>query len=201
MGRALAVKSAMLVLALSGGTMAAAAADALPGPAQRAAYNLFGSWGVPAPATPPRRHGPDPAANTGSVLPEGTVPAGAAPTASPKATDTDPGSGVATTQDASPCTGLKHGNGHKCTVTGTDTSGDGDGDGDGNKDKNGDDGLPSASSSAAVSAMPALTTPTPTPTPTVHVPPGRVKKSRAPDAQVIQDTLLGAQSTALAMAR
>ena len=56
--RTLTVKAAV-VLALSGATVAAAAAaDALPEPAQRAAYELLGSWGVPAPGP----HHPGPAA-------------------------------------------------------------------------------------------------------------------------------------------
>jgi hypothetical protein len=48
-GRAAAVKIAVVVLAVSSGTVAAAAADVLPGPAQRAAHSLLGRWGVPAP--------------------------------------------------------------------------------------------------------------------------------------------------------
>ena len=48
-GRAAAVKAGVVVLAISSGTAAAAAADILPAPAQRAAHSLFGSWGVPAP--------------------------------------------------------------------------------------------------------------------------------------------------------
>ena len=48
-GRAAALKVAVVVLAVSSGTVAAAAADALPGPAQRAAHSLLGGWGVPAP--------------------------------------------------------------------------------------------------------------------------------------------------------
>ena len=48
--RALTVKTAAVVLVLSGGTMAVAAADDLPAPAQRAAHAILGSWGVPAPA-------------------------------------------------------------------------------------------------------------------------------------------------------
>jgi hypothetical protein len=52
-GRAAAVKAGVVVLAVSSGTVAAAAADVLPAPAQRAAHSLFGSWGVPAPRTSP----------------------------------------------------------------------------------------------------------------------------------------------------
>lgn len=49
-GRALTVKAAF-VLAFSGATVAAAAAaDALPAPAQSAAHELLGSWGVPGPS-------------------------------------------------------------------------------------------------------------------------------------------------------
>jgi hypothetical protein len=48
-GRAAALKVAVVVLAVSSGTVAAAAADALPGPAQRAAHSLLGRWGAPAP--------------------------------------------------------------------------------------------------------------------------------------------------------
>jgi hypothetical protein len=60
--RALTVKAAV-VLALSGATVAAAAAaDALPEPAQRAAYEWLGSLGVPAPGP----HHPDPAARPGA---------------------------------------------------------------------------------------------------------------------------------------
>jgi hypothetical protein len=47
--RAAAVKAVVVVLAVSSGTVVAAAADILPAPAQRAAHSLFGSWGVPAP--------------------------------------------------------------------------------------------------------------------------------------------------------
>ena len=53
-GRAAAVKVGVAVLAVSSGTVAAAAAaDILPAPAQRAAHGLFGSWGVPAPHVSP----------------------------------------------------------------------------------------------------------------------------------------------------
>lgn len=48
-GRALTVKAAF-VLAFSGATVAATAADALPAPAQSAVHELLGSWGVPAPS-------------------------------------------------------------------------------------------------------------------------------------------------------
>lgn len=52
-GVSAAVKAGAVVLVLSGGTIAAAAADILPGSAQQIAHSLFGSWGVPAPHTPP----------------------------------------------------------------------------------------------------------------------------------------------------
>jgi hypothetical protein len=48
-GRAATIKAGLVVLALSSATVAAAAADILPAPAQQAAHSLFGSWGVPAP--------------------------------------------------------------------------------------------------------------------------------------------------------
>jgi hypothetical protein len=53
-----AVKTTAVVLVLSGGTIAAAAADVLPAPAQRMVHNLFGSWGVPAPHPQPGTGGP-----------------------------------------------------------------------------------------------------------------------------------------------
>jgi len=83
--RAAALKAAVAVLALSSGTVAAAAADALPGPAQRAAHSLLGGWGVPAPHTSTRGSVPSaPAATPGAGPSTG---AGAAqPSASPAAT-------------------------------------------------------------------------------------------------------------------
>lgn len=71
-GRAAPIKAAVVVLALSSGTMAAAVADVLPAPAQRAAHSLFGSWGVPA----PHSHG------SGSDSPSSPTP-GASVTGSP----------------------------------------------------------------------------------------------------------------------
>ncbi|HEX4792092.1 MAG TPA: hypothetical protein VH372_26735 [Actinospica sp.] len=124
----LTVKTAAVVLVLSGGTVAAATADALPGPAQRAAYELFGSWGVPAP-TPPtggQPQSPEPP-STGPVLREGSTPAGSAPGA---ASATEPGpkpsgsasasgsvptdAGQATTPGTDDCAGHTHGNDHHC---------------------------------------------------------------------------------------
>lgn len=49
-GRALTVKAAF-VLAFSGATVAATAADALPPSAQSAVHELLGAWGVPAPSS------------------------------------------------------------------------------------------------------------------------------------------------------
>jgi hypothetical protein len=163
--RALTVKTAAVVLVLSGGTMAAAAADALPGPAQRAAYELFGSWGVPAPSLPPREGGPqNPEPGTGPVVvPEGTAPAG---TASSPAAGEDPGASATPSASASDCDGHTHGNGRRCA-----TNGKGDA----------DDNVVDDSASPAASAT-ATSTQTPTPTPSVrstHTPPGRYRKHDA----------------------
>ena len=61
---------AAFVLAFSGATVAAAAADVLPAPAQSAVHELFGAWGVPAPA---------PAARAGRVQPQPPSMPGARP--------------------------------------------------------------------------------------------------------------------------
>ncbi|HWG23377.1 hypothetical protein [Actinospica sp.] len=79
-GIAAAIKAGAVVLVLSGGTIAAAAADILPGPAQHIAHSLFGSWGVPAPHTPPATSPiPHPAASSPA--------ASAAPSLSPSAAE------------------------------------------------------------------------------------------------------------------
>jgi hypothetical protein len=80
-GRAATLKAGVVVLAVSSGTVAAAAADILPAPAQRAVHSLFGSWGVPAPHA---SHGP------GAVSP--TAPAiGTSPTVVPGTGSARPG--------------------------------------------------------------------------------------------------------------
>lgn len=55
-GLSAALKAAVAVLVISSGTVAAAAADVLPGPAQRAAHSLLGGFGVPAPHQTPQTH-------------------------------------------------------------------------------------------------------------------------------------------------
>lgn len=92
-GRAAALKVAVAVLVLSSGTVAAAAADVLPGPAQRAAHSLFGDWGVPAPRkaqphkTLPHKTLPStpsaPAASPSAASPRAASPS-ASPSASPR---------------------------------------------------------------------------------------------------------------------
>lgn len=77
-GRAAVAKAAVVLALVSGATFIAAAADALPDPAQQVVHSLFGSWGVPAP------HG------TVSSTPSPS-PGGAGPGASPDATPTDTG--------------------------------------------------------------------------------------------------------------
>jgi hypothetical protein len=158
---ALTVKTAAVVLALSGGTMAAAAADALPAPAQRAAHHLFGHWGVPAPSAPP--HGvPDlPRPSLSSVLPGGS-PTSKTPSA--PAAATAPGAGgsasVGGKGTASPgtsaCATHTHGNGHHCDASGADDA------------KNGDNGKNGAGDRSATSTA----TPAPTGGTASHVPPG-----------------------------
>jgi hypothetical protein len=76
--RALTVKTAAVVLVLSGGTMAVAAADDLPAPAQRAAHAILGSWGVPAPSAKHRPNKRQLRVNTRGSTSSGTHPAGSA---------------------------------------------------------------------------------------------------------------------------
>lgn len=93
-GTAAAVKAGALVLVLSGGTIAAAEADVLPTPAQRIAHSLFGSWGLPAPHTPPPAStAPKPTSSSGASPGPGTSASaeaqsitGASATASPSST-------------------------------------------------------------------------------------------------------------------
>lgn len=99
-GRAAAVKAGVVVLAVSSGTVAAAATDSLPAPAQRAAHSLFGSWGVPAPHSSP---------GAGTVSP--SAPAAGTPLASA------PGGGAAQSNAAHP--GVTPSTGHGCSATNT----------------------------------------------------------------------------------
>lgn len=94
-GRAAAVRAAVVVLAVSGGTAAAAAADILPATAQRAAHNLFGSWGVPAPHTAPGAGGVSPSA------PATGTPATGAPGMSAQSSAAHPGVTPSTGGDCS----------------------------------------------------------------------------------------------------
>lgn len=151
LGRALAVKSAVVALALSGGTVAAAAADALPGPAQRAVHDLFSSWGVPGPSE--EQHDRAPAQSTtdaGSAMPGGaSAEGGPSPSASSAvasaasasgsvtaAGDKDVGrhrgAGPGSSPDASACATHGHEKDHRCATRepggpGQGTSSPGDG--------------------------------------------------------------------------
>jgi hypothetical protein len=152
---ALAVKTAAVVLALSGGTVAAAAADALPGPAQRAAHQLFGNWGVPAPSAPPHEVPDLPRPSMSSVLPGGSQTskapsASAVPTAPGASGSASTGGNGQSAPGASACASHTHGNGHHCDASGAETG------------ENRDEGR-SASSTA---------TPAPTGGTASHVPPG-----------------------------
>ncbi|HTJ69900.1 MAG TPA: hypothetical protein VL551_20350 [Actinospica sp.] len=77
------IKAGVVVLAISSGTIAAAAADILPATAQNAAHSLFGSWGVPAPHTnhPSGTVSPSPSISSPAAGASGT-----ATTARPSAT-------------------------------------------------------------------------------------------------------------------
>lgn len=97
-GRVAALKVAVLVLAVSGGTVAAAAADALPGPAQRAAHSLLGRWGVPAP------HEKHPSTPSSSPAVSPSASASAAVAASALRPSASHGATVSSSADAS-CAG------------------------------------------------------------------------------------------------
>jgi hypothetical protein len=98
-GRVAALKIAVLVLSVSGGTVAAAAADALPAPAQRAAHSLLGRWGVPAPH---ETHPSTPSSPAAS--PSASTSASAAVAASAVRPSASHGVTVSSSADAS-CTG------------------------------------------------------------------------------------------------
>jgi hypothetical protein len=130
------VKTAAVVLVLSGGTVAAAAGDALPGPAQRAAHELFGSWGVPAPTPPTDGQPQSPESSTGPVLREGstsggagsstdstTAGAGPEPSASGSASASAPAdAGQTTTPGTSDCADHTHGKDRRCEPVETSSS-------------------------------------------------------------------------------
>lgn len=111
--RALTVKTAAVVLVLSGGTMAVAAADDLPAPAQRAAHAILGSWGVPAPAGKPRPNKRQLRVNTHGSAPM-THPATAGPAVEPPPTrQTSDSPGARPSGDpAGSCATLGFGDGH-----------------------------------------------------------------------------------------
>lgn len=114
-GRAAAVKAGVVVLAVSSGTVAAAAADVLPAPAQRAAHSLFGSWGVPAPRTSPGAGTVSPSA------PAAGTPLTSAPGAgSARSNAARPGAAPSTSRDCSAAN--THAAGAHCTDTATATA-------------------------------------------------------------------------------
>ncbi|HWG27979.1 hypothetical protein [Actinospica sp.] len=101
--RTAALKAAVVVLALSSGTVAAAAADVLPGPAQRTAHSLLGGWGVPAPRTAAPHFAPTSPATTPSASAGASAGAGAG-TAQPSASNTATASPTMTASCSGPNT-------------------------------------------------------------------------------------------------
>jgi len=114
-GWAGAVKAAVVVLAISSGSVAAAAADILPAPAQRAAHSLFGSWGVPAPRTSPGAGTVSPSAPTA-----GTPLTSAPGAGSARSNAARPGAAPSTGRDCSAAN--THAAGAHCTDTATATA-------------------------------------------------------------------------------
>ena len=80
-GRVAVLRIAAVVLVLSSGTVAAAATDVLPGPAQRVAHSLLGGWGVPA----PHRGHATPSSTISSTPPSRAASPAVSPAASPSA--------------------------------------------------------------------------------------------------------------------
>lgn len=112
------LKAAAVAVVFLGGAVAAAAADALPAPAQRVAHVLLGSFGVPAPSSSqPSGNLPGPTAARSSNPVDSTTP----PT--PVASST-PWTGSSTASStACPTAARTHGTGHTCSTSSTATPG------------------------------------------------------------------------------
>ena len=112
------LKVVAVAVVFLGGAVAAAAADALPAPAQRVAHVLLGSVGVPAPSSPqPSDNQPGPAATRSSNPVDSTTP----PTAGASST---PSAGSSTTSSTACATAARtHGTDHACPTPSNTTPG------------------------------------------------------------------------------
>jgi hypothetical protein len=179
--RALTVKAAV-VLVLSGATVAAAAADALPAPAQRAAHELLGSWGVPAPGVHRAGLPGRPGASMGPATPGGAPGASAGPGAGRYAHV--PGAGSASS--GADCASGDGGDGRTHRVP-SEGNGNGNDDGDGatdgfgyGADGEGDAFGPTCADSPALPGAGSVDGGAASPSPTAAEPGVKSSEDRAP---------------------